>query len=158
VYNAARTVNWINTTLVLIISNSIVYKDKWSGMNVLISFLQEFTRSSLQAEANLPDVDKPKPETILTSFMNDSEYGSIIAKLNPEKEISLANLSPAEEAERIEQCIQSLNDVCGSVAFDKAVDSSGMKDNDLIVTSDLMTEKEGMRNAGQSTSQEVSQL
>lgn len=127
-------------------------------MNVHVSlFLQEFTRSGLQEEANLADVSKPKPETVLTNFMNDFEYDNIIAKLNPEKETSLFNLSPAEEAERIEQCIQSLNDVCGSVTFGKVVDSSGMnlKDNDLIVTSEVMPEGKDIRNGSQSTSQEV---
>lgn len=119
-------------------------------------FLQEFARSGLQG-ANLLDAGKPNPETVLTSFMNNSEYDDIIANLNIEKGTSIFNLSPAEEAERIEHCIRSLSGVCGSVAFGKTVDSSGMKlkDNELIITSDVRPEGEEIRHGVQSTSQEV---
>ncbi|XP_078160009.1 recovery protein 3 isoform X2 [Carex rostrata] len=121
----------------------------------LVPIWEEFARSGLQG-ANLPDAGKPNPETVLTSFMNNSEYDDIIAKLNIEKETSLFNLSLAEEAERIEHCIRSLSGVCGSVAFGKTVDSSGMKlkDNELIITSDVRPEGEEIRHGVQSTSQE----
>ncbi|KAJ4753536.1 DNA polymerase [Rhynchospora pubera] len=121
----------------------------------LIPIWEEFMRSGLQ-EANVPDAGKPQPETVLASFMNNSEYHKIISKLNLEKDTSLINLSPTEEAERIEQCIQSLIGICGSAALGKMVDLSGMdlKDNELFVTSAMGPEGEEMRIGGPSTSQE----
>ncbi|KAJ3699935.1 hypothetical protein LUZ61_003640 [Rhynchospora tenuis] len=122
----------------------------------LVPIWEEFMRSGLQEEANLPDAGKPQPETVLASFMNNSEYHNIISKLNLEKDTSFINLSPTEEAERIEQCIQSLVGVCGSAALGKMVDLSGMnlKDGELFVTSAVGPEGEEMKIGGPSTSQE----